>query len=272
MIEDADRFGLAQLHQLRGGWAAARSPACACCSATPSRRTAPAAWRPSPRPTDGFRLAELDLEIRGTGSILGLRQAGPTDLRFARLSRDRRELAEARRPGGGCPRRPPPRPRPEHRLLREAVRARFAELPRLLDAEDRRRHPPRPPPPGPGGTATRPTADRVREAVFSIIGPVEGLDVLDLFAGSGALGLEALSRGAASASWSTARRGRRPSPAPTRRCSGMADRVRIVRRDWRSASPRSGPRAGSFGLCLLDPPYGLTDRVVAGVGAALAPS
>ena len=45
---------------------------------------------------DGFRLAELDLEIRGEGSMLGIRQAGPTDLRFARLTRDRRELAEAR--------------------------------------------------------------------------------------------------------------------------------------------------------------------------------
>ena len=51
----------------------------------------------------------------------------------------------------------------------------------------------------PAGSSTRPTADRVREAVFSILGPVEDLRVLDLFAGSGALGIEALSRGAASA-------------------------------------------------------------------------
>jgi 16S rRNA (guanine966-N2)-methyltransferase len=49
----------------------------------------------------------------------------------------------------------------------------------------------------PPGAATRPTSDRVREALFSILGPrVEGAAVLDLFAGSGALGLEALSRGA----------------------------------------------------------------------------
>jgi 16S rRNA (guanine966-N2)-methyltransferase len=51
----------------------------------------------------------------------------------------------------------------------------------------------------PKGIVTRPTGDRVREAVFSIVGPIEGARVLDLFAGSGALGLEALSRGAASA-------------------------------------------------------------------------
>ena len=50
----------------------------------------------------------------------------------------------------------------------------------------------------PKGLATRPTGDRVREAAFNLIGPVDGATVLDLFAGSGALGLEALSRGAAS--------------------------------------------------------------------------
>jgi 16S rRNA (guanine966-N2)-methyltransferase len=48
----------------------------------------------------------------------------------------------------------------------------------------------------PKGLATRPTGDRVREAAFNLIGPVEGATVLDLFAGSGAMGLEALSRGA----------------------------------------------------------------------------
>ncbi len=50
----------------------------------------------------------------------------------------------------------------------------------------------------PAGTDTRPTGDRVREAAFNLIGPVDGASVLDLFAGSGAMGLEALSRGAAS--------------------------------------------------------------------------
>ena len=49
----------------------------------------------------------------------------------------------------------------------------------------------------PRGGDTRPTGDRVREAVFNLVGPVDGADVLDLFAGSGAMGLEALSRGAA---------------------------------------------------------------------------
>ena len=51
----------------------------------------------------------------------------------------------------------------------------------------------------PKGLATRPTGDRVREAAFNLIGPVDDATVLDLFAGSGAMGIEALSRGAASA-------------------------------------------------------------------------
>jgi len=53
----------------------------------------------------------------------------------------------------------------------------------------------------PPGRETRPTSDRVRENLFNLVGPVDGADVLDLFAGSGALGLEALSRGAGSATF-----------------------------------------------------------------------
>ena len=53
----------------------------------------------------------------------------------------------------------------------------------------------------PKGSDTRPTGDRVREAAFNLIGPVEGATVLDLFAGSGAMGLEALSRGAETATF-----------------------------------------------------------------------
>jgi 16S rRNA (guanine966-N2)-methyltransferase len=123
----------------------------------------------------------------------------------------------------------------------------------------------------PRGPATRPTADRVREAVFSIIGPVEGLDVLDLFAGSGALGLEALSRGAASATMVE----RDPRAAACIRANiaalGEEGRARVVRRDWRSALAAERAAGRQFGLCLCDPPYSLTDRVVAGIGAALAP-
>ena len=74
----------------------------------------------------------------------------------------------------------------------------------------------------PKGQDTRPTGDRVREAAFNLIGPVDGAAVLDLFAGSGAMGLEALSRGAASAVFvendREARRTIDRNPAPHRCC------------------------------------------------------
>ena len=79
----------------------------------------------------------------------------------------------------------------------------------------------------PKGRDTRPTSDRVREAAFNLIGPVDGAAVLDLFAGSGAMGLEALSRGAAAA---VVRRGR-----PRRVPDDRAQR-REAPRDRRDAS------------------------------------
>lgn len=123
----------------------------------------------------------------------------------------------------------------------------------------------------PAGTATRPTPDRVREAVFAILGPLEGLDVLDLFAGSGAMGLEALSRGASSAVLVD----RDPRAAACARENaaslGLLDRVRVVRADWRSALAAERGAARRYGLVVIDPPYRLTDRVVRQAWTLLAP-
>jgi len=107
----------------------------------------------------------------------------------------------------------------------------------------------------PHGQATRPTADRVREALFSILGDVSGLDVLDLFAGSGALGLEALSRGAATATFVEEAR---PALAALRdnvATLDVAAQATIVPAEARAALRRlaAGPRR--FGLAFLDPPY-----------------
>lgn len=126
----------------------------------------------------------------------------------------------------------------------------------------------------PPGDATRPTADRVRETLFSMLmsrlGSFEGLSVADLFAGSGALGLEALSRGAASATFVE-----RDSAALAiiRRNAerlGANERARII-----PGSALALPRAGPFDLILADPPYaaGAGSAVVAAIGAAqwLAP-
>lgn len=123
----------------------------------------------------------------------------------------------------------------------------------------------------PSGATTRPTGDRVREALFSIIGPIDGVDVLDVFAGSGALGIEALSRGAASATFVDS------SPAAVKAIRTNTEmvengaRVRIVCADWRRAL-RDDRRAGrTYGLCLLDPPYTVLDRILGPLGDALAP-
>lgn len=123
----------------------------------------------------------------------------------------------------------------------------------------------------PPGRATRPTSDRVREAIFAMVGPVEGLDVLDVFAGSGALGLEALSRGAASATFVE----RAPRALAQIRANvealGFEGRSRVIPRDWRAALAAERAAGRRYGLCLLDPPYSVTHRIAGGLAAALAP-
>jgi 16S rRNA (guanine966-N2)-methyltransferase len=98
----------------------------------------------------------------------------------------------------------------------------------------------------------------VREAIFSMFGSVEDASVLDLFCGSGALGIEALSRGAAEAALVDTR------PAPARRNVDdleLGDRARVVRADAIRFLKRAEP--GSFDLVLCDPPYRLADRLAA---------
>lgn len=95
VIEGADRFGLAQMHQLRGR--VGRSSDQAHCYVVPSDSKAPSKRLLAfSQVSDGFRLAELDLEIRGPGAIYGTMQHGALDLRFATLS-DSRLLSEVRR-------------------------------------------------------------------------------------------------------------------------------------------------------------------------------
>ena len=99
IVQEADRFGLAQLHQLRGrvGRGAEQSY-CLLISRAREDLTDSAVSRLEAlvRTTDGFELAEVDLDIRGGGHLLGTRQSGLTDLRFAHLRHDRRLLERAR--------------------------------------------------------------------------------------------------------------------------------------------------------------------------------
>jgi 16S rRNA (guanine966-N2)-methyltransferase len=109
-----------------------------------------------------------------------------------------------------------------------------------------------------GARDLRPTTERVREAVFSILGEVSGARVLDLFCGTGALGIEALSRGASEATLVDTR------PAAARRnveSLELTDRARAVRAD--AARFLRRVEAGSFDLVLCDPPYRLADRLAA---------
>jgi 16S rRNA (guanine(966)-N(2))-methyltransferase RsmD len=108
----------------------------------------------------------------------------------------------------------------------------------------------------PRGWQVRPTPDRVREAVFSALGEIGGARVLDLYCGTGALAIEALSRGAAHAV--LVDRDTRPALGNVERL-GLRERIDLVRSDI----PRwlAGRDAGRFDLVFVDAPYRLADRV-----------
>ena len=106
----------------------------------------------------------------------------------------------------------------------------------------------------PKGKDVRPTTDRTREAWMSILGErIPGARVLDLFAGSGALGLECLSRGAREAVFVERARGALRALEANVKALEAGDRVRIVRGD--AFSYVAGLEAGAFDLALADPPY-----------------
>ena len=103
--------------------------------------------------------------------------------------------------------------------------------------------------------ATRPTADRARESLFGALGDVEGATCLDLFAGSGALAFEALSRGAAHATLVEVDRAALAAIEANAEALGVADRVRVVRRDARRVLRDEAREGRRYDLLLIDPPY-----------------
>ncbi|HEY8866578.1 MAG TPA: 16S rRNA (guanine(966)-N(2))-methyltransferase RsmD [Solirubrobacteraceae bacterium] len=107
------------------------------------------------------------------------------------------------------------------------------------------------PPPGAG---TRPTGERVREALFAILGPIEGAIVLDLFAGSGALGIEAISRGAAAATFVDSTPRAIAAVRENLRELGIGD-AKVVRADARAALRKARAAGRQYDLVFLDPPY-----------------
>ena len=122
----------------------------------------------------------------------------------------------------------------------------------------------------PPGNTTRPTADRVREALFSSLGPLDGMVVLDLFAGTGALGLEALSRGARRAVF--VERERRALTALAANVASLAPSpgaCTIHARDVASVLQDASAHAEAYDLAFVDPPYRLAAEIGDGLGPAL---
>jgi 16S rRNA (guanine966-N2)-methyltransferase len=123
----------------------------------------------------------------------------------------------------------------------------------------------------PPGDAVRPTADRVREALFSSLAPLlPGAAVLDAFAGSGALGLEARSRGAAHVT--LVEQDRRALDALRRNVDAVGlGATTVVAGDVHRLAATGALTGAPFDLALLDPPYALADGTLATLLAALVP-
>jgi len=112
----------------------------------------------------------------------------------------------------------------------------------------------------PKSATLRPTADRVREAIFDVLGSlgvVDGAEVVDLFAGTGALGIEALSRGAARATFVERERRHAEAIVANLTATGLAERPHeVVTREVLGYLAHSRPACS---LCFADPPYGFAD-------------
>ncbi|MBB5745623.1 16S rRNA (guanine(966)-N(2))-methyltransferase RsmD [Brevundimonas variabilis] len=114
----------------------------------------------------------------------------------------------------------------------------------------------------PEGQGTRPTSDRARQAIFNVLEhaawgePLAGMRVMDLFAGSGALGFEAMSRGAAFALFVETDEAARGAIRENADAFGIMGATRVHRRSATDLGPRPGSDGEAFGLAFLDPPYG----------------
>jgi 16S rRNA (guanine966-N2)-methyltransferase len=128
----------------------------------------------------------------------------------------------------------------------------------------------------PRGSTTRPTSDRVREALFAMLGDVEDVRVLDLFAGTGALGIEALSRGARRAVFVESDRGAIDAIETNIAALGLgAEQAQVRREHAEEALRQARKRKETYDLVLIDPPYEraleLGPRLSAALGGVLAP-
>jgi len=123
LVEGAERFGISQLHQLRGR--IGRGPHESVCILLGPKESA--RLRALAEHRDGFKLAEIDLELRGEGEMLGTRQSGLAQFRVARLPEDAELLERAREVAGALLGADPELDQPEHALLDLAVREAYGD-------------------------------------------------------------------------------------------------------------------------------------------------
>jgi ATP-dependent DNA helicase RecG len=122
VIEGSERFGLSQLHQLRGRVLRGLHPPKCFLVADPKTEDAERRLEALTKYQDGFKLSEVDLAIRGEGTLFGNRQSGMPDLKVAKLLRDMEILVEARREAFALVAADPTLKRPDHRPLRREIR------------------------------------------------------------------------------------------------------------------------------------------------------
>ena len=133
IVEDADRFGLSQLHQLRGR--VGRGKHQSYCVLITSTRSVPAMerLRTLASTTDGFRIAEEDLKLRGPGDFFGDRQHGLPQMKLADLSGDMRLLQQAQQAARTLLEEDPRLTLPDNRPVWERVRRLFADTPDIFN-------------------------------------------------------------------------------------------------------------------------------------------
>ena len=281
IVEDADRFGLSQLHQLRGRVGRGGDRSYCFLFADPSTEDGEERLKAMAASTDGFALAEKDLEIRGSGEVFGERQSGFSDLKLGRIPRDEAIVIGRARGRRGDPR---PRPRSRAPTRNSATRSKTSSATPSTSCSSREQATaglrviagtrPRPPPrrarrrsgPADEGHRARGDVQRARRARRARgrgrARPLRGHR-------------RARDRGA------VARRARRRSlverdraalrgdPRPTSRCSADGATVDVVPRDVGRFLAGGPPPEAAFDLVFVDPPYDTPDDEITGLLAVL---
>ena len=136
-IEGGERFGLAQLHQLRGRVSRGTHPGYVCVFGNPTTESAQQRLEAFTKTADGFELADLDFGLRGPGDLFGTRQHGLPPLRVANLQRDRELLEDARHDAQAMIAADPTLARPEFARLRRMAVVRYGAALELSDVGER---------------------------------------------------------------------------------------------------------------------------------------